>query len=266
MSFKSFYVNFESKDFFEKKALSKFTYPKQIVRSSVYDNINNNNIYTLDNFVDTTNIINNQKFLMGSSFYSKRFLFKHKHNKNLQMSLFLSFSYLKQKPRALEFYNTLKMFKISKNSIKTMIFLNPIKGGFLAYALGVVGFVPKSQCSVSFKHIYKMYLNKKNTLRVEFSDHELTSFFSKPFLDKIILVCKKVIDLKKNQVVKNFANSKILIDKKLKKREYFSIRTPFSFGGLTIYPRANKKNFSRVVKRKKKIKNFINFVFISQSK
>ena len=173
-----------------------------------------NSIYVIDNYIGITNIITKKKLTLGMSFYSKSIIFTHKYNKTLKINSFVSFSNTKKKCVALKFYNTLNFLYYSDESLGFMLFLNPIKGGFLAYGLGIIAFVPKSQCSFSFKHLLILYLKNKE---------------KQQFLSNSTFL-----------LTNNIASS------------FFSVRVPFKLRKFKVSPqRAWKKNFSRFSKKKK---------------
>jgi|TARA_B110000977_G_C11009895_1_gene467251 hypothetical protein len=223
MAFKTFYTDFEKREFVKKKILSKYIYPKHFVRS---ESFNLNSVELVDDNTNLTDlVVNNGK--LGVSFFSTRFFFKHKRSTILKFHSFLSFKVLSSKVCVtLKLYESLKSISVSTSSLRLMLILNPIKGGFHAYSCGFLGFLPKSQSKMIFKSFLFNCLKKKNSLS------------------------KSLFLSTKNNLLRTF----------------FSISIPVLLTNTVIYPCSKTPNFSSNFSYRKRsfFKNFINFVFITK--
>jgi hypothetical protein len=221
MSNKNFYSNVENQIFFEKKILSQYIYGKHFVRKNVLSNIKQ-----VDNYASLTNILIKNPLPIGFSFYTQRFLFKHNLNKKFKINSFLNFSNSYNSTLSLKLYNTFQILQ-KKNRAqvkKQMFFLNPIKGGFVAFSIGIKGFIPQSHTSFLFKRLLKGRLNQTSDL--------------------------------------SLATSSFLISKKHEIRKYLSFKLPFYKIKVTLFPNYNLQ-FSKISARKTwSLKNCLNFVFL----
>ena len=221
MAYKNFYTNFENQVFFEKKILSQYVYGKHFVRNNVLANIKQ-----VDNYTSLTNLLTKTPLPIGFSFYTNRFLFKHNLNKNFKITSFLNFSNSYTSTLSLKLYNIFQILQ-KKNRTrfrKQMFFLNPIKGGFVAFSIGVKGFIPQSHTPFLFKLLLKGCLNQ-----------------SPAFV---------------------LATSSFLVTNEHIIRKYLSFKVPFYKIKVTLFPSYNLQ-FSKVSARKKWfLKNCFNFVFL----
>ena len=158
MAYNNFYSDFENQIFFEKKILSQYTYGKHYIRNSFLTNITQ-----IDNSVNFSNIVINKPINLGVSFYSKSFLFKHKFNKHFKINSFLNVSNSIDLPACLKLYKSFQILQLNNRAKfkKQMFFLNPRKGGFIVYSIGVKGFLPRSHTFFFLKKIFKREINKK---------------------------------------------------------------------------------------------------------
>jgi hypothetical protein len=221
MAYKNFYTNFENQVFFEKKILSQYVYGKHFVRNNVLSNIKQ-----VDNYTSLTNILIKNPLPIGFSFYTNRFLFKHNLNKNFKINSFLNFSNSYTSTLSLKLYNIFQILQ-KKNRTKfrkQMFFLNPIKGGFVAFSIGAKGFIPQSHTPFLFKRLLKGRLNQSSDLVL--------------------------------------ATSSFLVAKEHIIKKYLSFKVPFYKIKVTLFPSYNLQ-FSKVSARKKWfLKNCLNFVFL----
>jgi hypothetical protein len=221
MANKNFYTNLENQVFFEKKILSQYIYGKHFVRNNVFSNIKQ-----VDNYTSLTNILIKNPLPVGFSFYTNRFLFKHNLNKNFKINSFLNFSNSYNSTLSLKLYNIFQILQ-KKNRAqfkKQMFFLNPIKGGFVAFSIGVKGFIPQSHTPFLFKRLLKGRLNQASDLVL--------------------------------------STSSFLVSKEHEIRKYLSFKVPFYKIKVTLFP-SYTLQFSKVSARKKWfLKNCLNFVFL----
>jgi len=209
MSYKNFYSNVENQIFFEKKILSQYIYGKHFVRKNVLSNIKQ-----VDNYASLTNILSkNILYLLDFHFIPSVFIFKHNLNKNFKINSFLNFSNSYNSTLSLKLYNTFQILQ-KKNRAqvkKQMFFLNPIKGGFVAFSIGIKGFIPQSHTSFLFKRLLKGRLNQTSDL--------------------------------------SLATSSFLISKKHEIRKYLSFKLPFYKIKVTLFPNYNLQ-FSKISAKK----------------
>ena len=133
----------------DKKALSKNVYNKFITRSHLLGNSNfsvldnNNNFYNISTEdLDKLNFYLKKKSI-GSSVNLNLAVYKNKFNNSLQFKSFSFNNKLKTFSIVKSFYNLLEV--VTNESSNSLIFLNPVKGGFNCYSSGVVGFLPRKQ-------------------------------------------------------------------------------------------------------------------------
>ena len=133
----------------DKKALSKNVYNKFITRSNLLGNSNfsvldnNNNFYNISTEdLDKLNFYLKKKSI-GSSVNLNLAVYKNKFNNSLQFKSFSFNNKLKTFSIVKSFYNLLEV--VTNESSNSLIFLNPVKGGFNCYSSGVVGFLPRKQ-------------------------------------------------------------------------------------------------------------------------
>lgn len=222
MACKTFYTNFEKQKFVEKKIFSNFVYSKHLVRSDLTDS---SKIELIDNYTSLTNIWVKDSLKPGVSFFSTRFLFKHKHNDILKFYSFLNYKISINNSREItKLYDSLNFISASKNSLRLMLLLNPVRGGFNAYSCGFLGFLPRSQNKILFKNILS------------------NRFKENSFLSNFLFLSAR------NQITKNF----------------FSISIPIQLTNTVIYPCYKTPNFSADVafRRRRFFKNYVNFVFL----
>jgi len=225
MAFKTFYTNFEKYEFIKKKIFSKYVYSKHFVRS---DSNRASQVELIDDHTNFTNVaIHGLK--PGASFLSTRFFLKYKKNTVLKFDSFLNFKISRSETLVTsKLYEALQSIFISKRSLRLMLILNPVKGGFNAYSCGFLGFLPRSQSKVIFKSIVFNRLKKKTVLPKSF------------FLPT------------KNHFVKDF----------------FSISVPVHLTNTVVYSSYKTPNFSSNLSYRKRslFKNFVNFVFLTKKK
>jgi hypothetical protein len=224
----------QNKKFWEnssnKKLLSKNLYNKFLIRSSLLENEQFNIIDNNNNFFNTpsTNLrsfisLKSNNSIIGASFYAKNIIYTNQFNNLLQFNSFVvnnkssSFSFIDS------FYNLLK---ISVKEISSSLFLlNPVKGGFICYSSGIIGFLPRSQGVSLFSTALLNFKNKSNKTTI-------------------------------------LENLKFLINKNYFINNFFGLRLPHWWGKTVSYHFFNKK---KMVKSKKgKFSSHLSFVFLSQ--
>lgn len=133
----------------EKKILNKSLYNKFLTRSHLLENSNfsvldnNSNFYNVSTGdLNKLNFYLNNKTL-GSSLNVNMSTYQNKFNKSLQFRSFNLSNKLKKFSIIKSFYNLLEI--VTNESANSLIFLNPVKGGFNCYSSGVVGFLPRKQ-------------------------------------------------------------------------------------------------------------------------
>jgi len=159
MSSKIFYSKFGSQNFLEKKFLNNFFYAKNLVRNNVDEK---SLVQSIDNNSKVTHFKNKNKLEIGASFVLKDFVYKYKYNKPLQLKSFQSCFTLSTSVNTLNLQKSLNIVSNEKSNLRLMLFLNGVKGGFLGYSAGIIGFVPKSQIKNIIQNIIKNYTKKNN--------------------------------------------------------------------------------------------------------
>lgn len=224
MTHNTFYVNFEKQPFIDKKIFSNCIYSKHFVRNSLSDL---NKIKIIDNYSNFTNIfLDSTGELAGSSFFPTRFLFKHKYNNILKFSFFLSYKTSLDNNETSKLFKSFTNISSAKDSLRLMLILNPVKGGFKAYSCGFLGFLPRSQNKIIIKNI--TLANKEKFFFLS----NFSFFFCKNHITKL----------------------------------FFSICIPIKLTNTVIYPCYKTSNFSSNIafRRRRFSKNHINFIFLAQ--
>lgn len=180
MSYKTFFVNSNNTDFFEKILVTKSVYPKYLTRSSIKTLEGQNSLY-ID--TDDLSFLSLKKvYKKGSSFYAKKMIFFHKLNKNLRFSSFFCFNKIKPS-YTIPFLSALTRF-ITKPISRRFLFLvlvRPVKGGFIGFCNNFFGFVPRSQLILMSKtFIKKKIFSRRIQSKLIFLDtaKSLTKFIS----------------------------------------------------------------------------------------
>lgn len=157
MSYQIYYTNFnKNQKIIEKKIFSNIIYPKYLIRKQVnneflfFDNNNNFNSFYLPN--KTQNLI-------GFSFLKPRFFFKHNYLHLLTFQSFLNKQVFFSSKFSVLFYQKLKILS-KKKTKKVMYLLKPVKGGFISYFSGFLGFLPRKNQFFSVNKVFKR-LKKK---------------------------------------------------------------------------------------------------------
>ena len=216
--------------FQDKKLLSKNLYNKFLVRSSLLENKNFNIVDGDSSFFNFPSsklkkslFFNNNK-LEGSSFVGENIIYTNKLNNSLKFKSFSgniktkNFSYINS------FRNLIKSKKTKTEN--SLLILKPVKGGFICYSSGVVGFLPRSHAITSF----------------------LTIFFS---LSGINEKRKLLERLNYSLSDKNFLKSNM------------GIRLPYNWGKAVLNSRFNKNSFIQGTRNK--FSNRLNFIFLSKT-
>ena len=161
MAYNNFYSDFENQIFFEKKILSQYTYGKHYIRNTLLTNVTQ-----IDNYTNFSNVVTNKPLDLGVSFYNKSFLFKHKFNKHFKINSFLNVSSSINLPLCLRLYKNFQILQLNNRAKfkKQMFFLNPRKGGFIVYSIGVKGFLPRSHTFFFLQKFLKGRLTKNKNL------------------------------------------------------------------------------------------------------
>lgn len=225
MSLKNFNINIKKNTFLEKKILSYDLYSKAFVRKS-----DNKGVCVVDYGLFPTNVFYKDVVDTGSSFFPKKSSLFHKFNKDLKLESFLPFLSIENSlvPNLL---GNLKIISTAPTSLRTLLFLNPVKGGFKVYSFGAVGFMPKSHVLLFLNQFYSKYI--------------LVSNFKK---DHFTLV---------NKSVDMLYNFNIYY-------KYFFLRIPYSSVGVRISSFTKKRSFSGLKSVYYNKKNSLNFVFLSK--
>lgn len=218
----TFIPKLECNNTLEYKLLNKILYPKLYIRSYL---LNNKKVLTLDNNInffniktdEYKNICNNSSNFLGKSFTAKEFTYLNNKSKNLAFTSFITNDKLDSR---VDFFNALKNFK--PNFIRSLVILNPVKGGFTCYSAGFIAFMP-----------FKQYLS---------------IFF---YLRSNALINKKANN------PKNFFSFLL----KRKNSDFFSFRLPYFLGSLKVYSPFIRNNFSSKKTHRKKLQKNLNFVF-----
>lgn len=221
--------------FVEKKILSQNIYGKLLIRSSL---LNNENLMVLDNHTRFLNLsISEIQRLIGSvnvgasgfSCALVPFIFKTKLNSSLRFKSFMVYSNVVSLGLVNTVYNSLVSLSCEDTfNLKSLLILNPVKGGFVCYSSGVVGFLPRS---------HGMLL-----------------------LAQTLFAC-----LKDTTISNIIPNLNFIIKTSHYVKQYFVLRLLFKFGKIVVYPQFKRNNFSSSSKLKKRFfANDLNFVFLAQ--
>ena len=222
MSAKTFYGKFKAQNFLEKKYLNSLINSKNIIRNNIGDK---GDVYSIDNNSNVTHFKTKETIEVGSSVMLNDFVFKNKYNKQLELKTFQNTFTNVNEINSLNLDKSLKTISNEKSSLRLMIFLDGVKGGFLGYSSGIVGFIPKSQIRNIIQNIIKNHSNKKI----------------------------------------NISNLLFLLSKNHFTKRYFPFRVPFFLSNMAVYPSFQKYNFSKSTQRKRRsFRNYLNFIFISK--
>jgi hypothetical protein len=217
----------------EKKILSQNIYGKLLIRSSLLDN---ENLVVLDNHSRFLNLSLSEiqrligptnTNVSGFSCALAPFIFKTKLNSSLRFKSFMVYSNVISLGLVDTAYKSLFSLSCEDTSnLKSLLVLNPVKGGFVCYSSGVVGFLPRS-------HGMRLLAQ---TLFARLKDTTTSNII--PNLNFII---------KTSHYTKH----------------YFVLRLLFAFGKIVVYPQFKRNNFSASSRRKKRyFANDLNFVFL----
>jgi len=210
-----------------KKILNKNLYNKSIIKTSLknskglIDNYQNSKMSVLPSFPKTID---------GSSINTRNFLYKNKLNPDIQFNHEVSFfnpdnyqsSFQNTFSRSIECLGNKSLTK----NFRTLIFLNPVKGGFICYSTGTLGFLPKSHAEVVISKVTKNLINT----------------------------------YKENKFIS--INIFRVFHRNVFKTPEFVFRIPFLFATLSLLP---KKTTTLSTKKKHNRNAFSNFVFLTQS-
>lgn len=143
---------------------------KQILNTSLFTKVyfrdisklNQNTLLTvLDNFENTSlNTFKDYPAKSGNSVIFNEFVFKHKHYKAIQFSSAINVSSFKFGITTLlsEYLNYFELLSYDSSLMSRYLFLlSPVKGGYLCYSLGFIGFLPKSQYLIILKFVLKKF-------------------------------------------------------------------------------------------------------------
>jgi hypothetical protein len=144
-------MNFE----LEKKLLNKICYKQGIIKNDCFLNLN----YTciVDNY--ETHFINYTKKKLGETVNTNTKVFLERKIKESEFILENTIFFLKDYAYS---FNILKNLHLIKNTKFTLIIIKSVRGGYIAFSNGIVGFLPSTQI-VSFlnKKKSKININKK---------------------------------------------------------------------------------------------------------
>lgn len=140
--------------FQDKKLLSKNSYNKFLVRSSLLENKNFNIVDGDSSFFNIPSsklkksLFFNKNKLEGSSFMGENIVYTNKLNNSLK---FKSFSG-NIKTKNFSYVNSFRSLIKSKKSKteNSLLILKSVKGGFICYSSGIVGFFTKKPCDNIF--------------------------------------------------------------------------------------------------------------------
>lgn len=218
----------------EKKLLNEEYYNKIYIRSKLLNHKKislSDNSYSFSVFDNTTlnlDALDTSPFL-GSSLNSGNYTYTNVSNLALKFKK-NNCSFIGSNSTFLaSFYNSLYNINSSQNKYKNLFILNPVKGGFNCYTLGLFGFLPRSHANKLF---YELVLN---ILR-EYNFSSCLTFFS-------------------------FFRTNIL------RSNLFVFRFSLALGNVSLYPCYKRNNFSILktsVSKKKCFNNSLNLVFLSQ--
>jgi hypothetical protein len=207
MFFKKVYQNpaVTVQNFTEKSLLSKNIYNKFLIRSSL---AKVKTIKVLDNGSNFFHISAKTKpsvffkkstpkknFLIGRSFYGRNQIYTNQLNKHLK------FKYFSVQETSSTVNNFQTLLQNKSNTFSSIVFLNPLKGGYRIYNAGVIGFIPNRHIIKTSTKINKMLIAKQITLA---SNNIVTS-------QKRFKTLKKSVITKTFFFLKNlFLNTKIV--------------------------------------------------------
>lgn len=137
MVIKKFYDNnaFSLEHHSVKKLFSEKIYNKFFIRSAVRKSKTLKIIDSGSTFFHISS-----KKLLGSAFYGKHTIYTSQLNKNLKFKYFSAH----ETAKTTEFLKQFLTFSAAK---KSMILVKPLKGGYKAFAGGILGFLPRSHGS-----------------------------------------------------------------------------------------------------------------------
>lgn len=222
--------------FIDNKILNKEYFGTFYIRSL---RIDNKKIYILDNnyLQFNSSVLEINKFLflkklkLGGSLKVDIYDYKNSLNNAITFK-----SYILSSPSFLNdytnnFLNSLKLINRKLNDFKFLLLTHPIKGGFICYSYGFLGFIPKPHCNF-------FLLNFFIKLKTYIKNKQFFVFYLK-FL---------------NQFKKDFSFFNIYT-------KYFILNVQSFYGLNKFLVKTNKKNFFSDKKRlSKKFK--LNFVFL----
>jgi hypothetical protein len=219
----------------ENKILTQKVYGKLFLRSTLFKDKNLHLLENNSNFTVFSNVELKRlslcslegQFPVGQSCFLNNTLFKNQKRTSLKFQSF-SANFLPVNPKFTDdLYASIdSLTRPNTNGGKSLLILNPVKGGFVCYSSGILGFLPKSHGLKALGSIYFSFLK----------DNNLSTLI--PNLNFLF-------------------NSSHFIKK------YFLIRLPLSYIKLNSYPQSRKNNFSAASKKKKRIFNpNLNFVFL----
>jgi len=218
----------------EKKLLNEEYYNKIYIRSNllnhkkicVFDNSYSFSIFETKYFKEDS--LDSNKFL-GSSINSKSYNYTNISNSALKFKKD-NFTFVGSSVNFIQdFYKSLQNINSFQNKYKNLFILNPVKGGFNCYTLGLFGFLPRS-------HANRLFYELVFSIMKEYNFSSCISFFS-------------------------FFRTNILQNK------LFVFRFPLALGNVSLYPCYKRNNFaiSRISGSKRKsFNNSLNLVFLSQ--
>lgn len=183
----------------EKNLLSKKIYNKFIIRNTL---LNNKMLKVLDtgsNFFHSsvqrkTKFFSKKfklkkNFINGRSFYGKNYSYTNQLNPSLHFKYFLAHERLS----TVDLFS--KLLNTKNTSFSTIIFLNPLKGGYRVYKSGIVGFLPN-------RHLIKFQNN--DILNKIFISKQISLATSKIKTSKRrFKILKKNVKFKKRFLLKN---------------------------------------------------------------
>jgi hypothetical protein len=171
MTTKFFYKNLENNINLEKKSLNLFSYYKYYIR-----NDDNKDVNFLDN---NSEIISGETVAdekLAFSSYRKKVNLKHPKYKNITLDILNT----KNSQKESKLDNLLNSFIVKdKVKRKELFFLNMVKGGFIVYTNGTVGFVPKTHGAIMLKDV-ATFLQKKLSKNIRTAFYLQKEFNYKP--------------------------------------------------------------------------------------
>jgi len=216
-----------TEDFLQNKLLSKIEYNKLYLRNQ----INKNETISISENNSNFDIFSS-KNTIGCSVLLNPFLLKNQQEKTMKLRTFFT-----KTPKSLcleKIYKNYKFLttKTTKNRIKNVLILKPVKGGFSCFSHGVIGFLPRRHGNMLLKKkIKSFFFNGKRIIKMAHMSFLLRK--------------------KRNQV--NIIDSTFLV------------RLSFFFAKLKLYPQYKKNIFTNCLKHKF-FGGEANFVFLSKFK